>query len=135
MTRVLIDAVSYRYGRADDALHDVSLETPSGAILGSLGANGAGKTTLLQCCAGLRKPASGRVLVDGVSSAGRALIVSGMISYVAESARLPDDMTLQQLERWIAPLHPRWHATLATSLRQPQVIKNLLQEKHVRYAA
>ena len=118
MTHVVVDAVSYRYGRGTDALHEVSLEAPSGAILGLLGANGAGKTTLLQCCAGLRHPMAGRVLVDGVSSAGRALIVSGVIGYVAEAARLPADMTLQQLERWIAPLHARWDTTLAVSLRE-----------------
>ncbi len=118
MTHVAVEGVSYRYDGRGDALHDVSLEAPSGAILGLLGANGAGKTTLLQCCAGLREPINGRVLVDGVSSARRALIVSGVIGYVAESVRLPTDMTLAHLEWWIAPLHRRWDAALATSLRE-----------------
>ncbi|MCC7052130.1 MAG: ABC transporter ATP-binding protein [Gemmatimonadaceae bacterium] len=119
MTTVTVEGASYRYGRdTRDALHDVSLEAPSGAILGLLGTNGAGKTTLLQCCAGLREPLSGRVLIDGASTARRALIVSGVVGYVAESVRLPKDMTLQALERWVAPLHRRWDAALATSLRE-----------------
>lgn len=118
MTHVSMEDVSYRYSRHGDTLHDVSIEAPSGAILGLLGANGAGKTTLLQCCAGLREPASGRVLVDGVSTARRALIVSGVIGYVAESVQLPSEMTLQQLERWLAPLHARWDAALATSMHE-----------------
>jgi ABC-2 type transport system ATP-binding protein len=118
MTRVVVEGVSYRYDSKGEALHDVSIEAPSGAILGLLGANGAGKTTLLQCCAGLREPMRGRVLVDGVSSGRRALIVSGVIGYVPEAVRLPSDMTLAHLEWWIAPLHKRWDAALATSLRE-----------------
>jgi len=50
MTDIAIEAVSYRYRRNAEALHDVSFGAPSGAILGLLGSNGAGKTTLLQCC-------------------------------------------------------------------------------------
>jgi ABC-2 type transport system ATP-binding protein len=118
MTRVVVEGVSYQYDGKGEALHDVSIEAPSGAILGLLGANGAGKTTLLQCGAGLREPMRGRVLVDGVSSARRALIVSGVIGYVAEAVKLPSDMTLAHLEWWIAPLHRRWDAALATSLRE-----------------
>jgi ABC-2 type transport system ATP-binding protein len=53
-----------------------------------------------------------------VSSARRALIVSGVIGYVAEAVKLPSDMTLAHLEWWIAPLHRRWDAALATSLRE-----------------
>jgi len=118
MTDIVIEGVSYRYRRDADALHDVSFCAPSGAILGLLGSNGAGKTTLLQCCAGLRAPDSGRVRTGGADTADRALIVSGVIGYVAEGVRLPADLTLGQLERWLAPLHRRWDTTLATSLRE-----------------
>jgi ABC-2 type transport system ATP-binding protein len=58
------------------------------------------------------------VLVEDVSSSRRALIVSGVIGYVAEAVRLPSEMSLAQLEWWIAPLHKRWDAALATSLRE-----------------
>ena len=43
---------------------DLSLE--AGACLGILGPNGAGKTTLLHTLAGLRAPASGEILLDGM---------------------------------------------------------------------
>jgi len=118
MSDVVIREVSYRYRRDADALRDVTLDVPSGAILGLLGANGAGKTTLLQCCAGLRTPDAGRVLIGGADTAQRALIVRGVVGYVAAGIELPRDLTLQGLERWIAPLHRRWDATLATSLRE-----------------
>jgi ABC-2 type transport system ATP-binding protein len=118
MSDVAIREVSYRYRREADALLDVTLDVPSGAILGLLGANGAGKSTLLQCCAGLRTPNAGRVLIGGADSAQRALIVRGVVGYVAAGMELPRDLTLSALERWVAPLHRRWDPDLASSLRE-----------------
>jgi len=118
MTEIAITGLSYRYRRGAHALQDVTLDVPSGAILGLLGANGAGKTTLLQCCAGLRQPDVGRVLVGGDDVAARALIVRGVLGYVAAGMELPRDVTLSALERWIAPLHRRWDPDLASSLRE-----------------
>lgn len=118
MTDLAISSLSYRYGRSAEALHDVTLAVPGGAIYGLLGANGAGKTTLLQCCAGLRTPDAGRVLIGGADSLRRALIVSGVVGYVAAGMELPRDLSLRELERWVAPLHRRWDAALATKLRE-----------------
>ncbi len=118
MSDVAIAGLSYRYDRNTEALCNVTMDVPSGAILGLLGANGAGKTTLLQCCAGLRTPDAGRVLIGGEDSVRRSLIVRGVIGYVSAGMELPRELTLQGLERWVAPLHRRWDAELATSLRE-----------------
>jgi subfamily B ATP-binding cassette protein MsbA len=48
-------------------LKDVSLTVPVGATIGLTGESGAGKSTLVDVITGLLKPASGEVLVDGVS--------------------------------------------------------------------
>ena len=53
-----------RYG-AFTAVDGVSLDVPPGEIHGFLGPNGAGKTTTLRMIAGLLKPTSGRILVNG----------------------------------------------------------------------
>ncbi len=42
------------------------LDIPSGQILGIIGPNGSGKTTLLSILALLRKPVSGKVLLQGI---------------------------------------------------------------------
>uniref|UniRef100_UPI0033408159 ATP-binding cassette domain-containing protein n=1 Tax=Gemmatimonas sp. TaxID=1962908 RepID=UPI0033408159 len=118
MTDVVVDQVSYRYTRAKNAICDVSFEIPDGALLGVFGPNGAGKSTLLQCVAGLLTPATGAVRIGGTSSADRALIENGTVTFVSEATRLPTDSTLGGLIRWITPLHNRWDANLALSLSE-----------------
>ena len=45
---------------------DFNLQISAGECWGILGGNGVGKTTLLHTLAGLRKPVSGQIMVDGV---------------------------------------------------------------------
>jgi ABC-type polysaccharide/polyol phosphate transport system ATPase subunit len=51
------------------ALNDVNLTVPKGRTLGVIGRNGSGKSTLLKLVAGITKPSSGTVRVDGRISA------------------------------------------------------------------
>ena len=48
-----------------DAVKDVSLDVPHSQTLGLIGRNGSGKSTLLKIIAGVYKPTSGRVRVEG----------------------------------------------------------------------
>ncbi|MDQ3954544.1 MAG: heme ABC exporter ATP-binding protein CcmA [Actinomycetota bacterium] len=61
---IALESLSVVYGRTV-ALHDVTLELHPG-ITGLFGQNASGKTTLLRALAGLTRPTSGRVLVDGI---------------------------------------------------------------------
>lgn len=48
-----------------DVLHDISLKVNAGEVLCLLGDNGAGKSTLIKTLAGVYKPNSGELLMDG----------------------------------------------------------------------
>jgi branched-chain amino acid transport system ATP-binding protein len=56
--------LSVAYG-AIQAVNDISLEIPAGAIVTLIGGNGAGKTTTLQTISGLVRPAAGTIRFAG----------------------------------------------------------------------
>jgi ABC-type polysaccharide/polyol phosphate transport system ATPase subunit len=51
------------------ALRGVSFQVPKGCTYGVIGRNGSGKSTLLKCVAGISRPNSGTIAVDGRISA------------------------------------------------------------------
>ncbi|WP_424934096.1 ABC transporter ATP-binding protein [Amaricoccus macauensis] len=60
-----VNNLTYTAGGAE-ILHDVSLRIPRGGITALIGPNGAGKSSLLHCIAGLNRPVSGRVQIEGM---------------------------------------------------------------------
>ena len=48
-----------------DVLHDISLKVHAGEVLCLLGDNGAGKSTLIKTLAGVHKPTTGEIYMDG----------------------------------------------------------------------
>lgn len=50
---------------AVEALQDINLVVPDGAIVGVIGRSGAGKSSLIRLINGLERPTTGRVVVDG----------------------------------------------------------------------
>ena len=64
-----VDHLNLYYGDAQ-ALDDVSLRVPEGAIVTIVGANGAGKSSLIRTIAGIERPRSGRIRFRGRDIAG-----------------------------------------------------------------
>ncbi len=66
--RLTLRDLSHRYGRVSaPALSHLSVEVEPGELVAFLGPSGCGKTTALKIIAGLLRPTSGDVLVDGDS--------------------------------------------------------------------
>jgi energy-coupling factor transport system ATP-binding protein len=60
------EGVSYRYeGMKTPALDAICLDIKKGGLVVACGDNGSGKSTLLRCLAGLARPSSGQVTIDG----------------------------------------------------------------------
>jgi ribose transport system ATP-binding protein/rhamnose transport system ATP-binding protein len=59
-----VAALSKSYGGAR-ALRGASISVAPGEVHGLVGANGAGKSTLIKCLAGLTRPDSGTISIDG----------------------------------------------------------------------
>ena len=65
---VVAEELTRRYGEGDsavDALRGVSVDIAPGKLTAVMGPSGSGKSTLMHILAGLDKPTSGSVLIDG----------------------------------------------------------------------
>jgi energy-coupling factor transporter ATP-binding protein EcfA2 len=84
---ISIEDVSFTYpGMKVRALETVDLTIGQGDVVGIVGQNGSGKTTLTKLMNGLLKPTTGRVVVDGVPTKGKAVQeLAGRIGYVFQN--------------------------------------------------
>ncbi|MEC3975634.1 ABC transporter ATP-binding protein [Amycolatopsis sp. H20-H5] len=67
---VRLDGVRKDYGKGVVALGGVSVGFPVGGFTAVMGPSGSGKSTFLHCAAGLDRPSSGSVVLDGRELAG-----------------------------------------------------------------
>jgi subfamily B ATP-binding cassette protein MsbA len=63
---IVFDRVSFRYGRGDLVLSDVSFRLPRGKMVALVGPSGAGKTTAADLLPRFHDPTGGQILMDGV---------------------------------------------------------------------
>ena len=91
-------------------LKDISFSLPQGATCAILGPSGSGKTTLLGLCAGLDRPTSGSVLLNGITLGEadedeRARIRNQHVGFVFQNFQLIP--TLTALENVTVPMELR----------------------------
>ena len=70
---VRFDRVTFAYGGAAPALHDVSFEAPAGATTAIVGRSGAGKSTVFNLVPRLYDPSSGAITIGGEDVASLTL--------------------------------------------------------------
>jgi putative ABC transport system ATP-binding protein len=88
-------------GRALPVLKDITFSLEPGGFLAILGPSGSGKTTLLGLLAGLDRPTSGQVFLDGqelgaLSEDERARIRGEKVGFVFQAFQLIPTLTAQE---------------------------------------
>ncbi|MEO7425252.1 MAG: ABC transporter ATP-binding protein [Fibrobacteria bacterium] len=67
--RIAFENVHFAYETGKEILHGIDLRAEAGTVTALVGSSGSGKTTLAGLAASFLKPASGRILVDGIDLA------------------------------------------------------------------
>src|SRR5436853_5995812 len=87
------------------AVDRVSLDVPPGEIHGFLGPNGAGKTTTIRIIAGLLKPTSGRILVNGHDIAIAPELAKASLGFIPDRPFIYEKLTAGEFLRFHAGLY------------------------------
>src|SRR5690348_2924294 len=85
-------ALRKSYGKLT-AVNGVSLKASAGETVGLLGPNGAGKTTTVSMIAGLLRPDSGEVLIEGSPLRGDTDPIKRKIGLVPQEIALYDELS------------------------------------------
>jgi ABC-2 type transport system ATP-binding protein len=87
------------------AVNGVTLEVGSGEIHGFLGPNGAGKTTTIRMVAGLLKPTSGRIIVNGHDLAVDPERAKASLGFIPDRPFLYEKLTAGEFLRFHGGLY------------------------------
>jgi putative ABC transport system ATP-binding protein len=114
-------------------LDDVHLSIGAGEFTAILGPSGSGKSTLLGLMAGLDRPTSGEVLLDGapihaMTEDGLALLRRRMVGFVFQSYQLLSNMTAR--ENVLLPLELAGHANAGERTTELLSAVGLAQRGH-----
>src|SRR5712691_3310444 len=87
------------------AVNDLSFAVASGEIVGLIGPNGAGKTTTLRSLAGILRPTSGRVRIDGHDIIESPLEAKRRLAFMPDEPHLFEYLTVEEHLRLVARLY------------------------------
>ncbi|MET9758786.1 ABC transporter ATP-binding protein [Streptomyces sp. NPDC006372] len=130
-----LSGVSRRYDDGPPALHEASLTVRPGEAVAILGPSGSGKSTLLNLIAGLDRPDTGTVTVDGVrvdrlGEAASALYRRSKIGMVHQFFNLLDDLTVT--DNVVLPARLAGTARAEADRRAAELLENLGLGRHAR---
>jgi len=87
------------------AVDEVSLKVAPGEIYGFLGPNGAGKTTTIKMLAGVLRPTSGRIFIDGLDLHTHAIEIKQRVGFIPDRPFLYERLTGMEFMSFMANLY------------------------------
>lgn len=87
------------------AVDHIDLDVTQGQIMGFLGPNGAGKTTTIRMMAGLMKPDTGAIILDGYDLATRPEEAKAVVGFVPDRPFLYEKLTGWEFLEFTAGLY------------------------------
>ena len=103
MSTIEISGVSKRFG-STFAVRDLSLSIAANEIFGLVGPDGAGKTTTMRMLAGVMRPDTGTIVMDGVDVAKNPDLAKAHVSYMPQRFGLYEDLTVEENIRFYADI-------------------------------
>lgn len=103
--------LSYEYP-GQRALDGVSFTIAAGSITALVGPNGAGKTTLLRCLAGMERPLTGTIRVNGVDVVEEPRRSHRHLGYLSDFFGLYERLTVRQSLSYVGAANGLAPATL-----------------------
>jgi ABC-2 type transport system ATP-binding protein len=101
---IRIQNLSKRFGKTL-AVDHIDLHVPPAAVMGFLGPNGAGKTTTIRMLAGLMKPDTGTIVLDGHDLAGEPQRAKAVTGFVPDRPYLYEKLTGWEFLEFTAGLY------------------------------
>ena len=101
---ITVEHLVKRFGNFT-AVDDVSISVEPGQIHGFLGPNGAGKTTGIRMIAGLLKPDSGRIFVNGHDLAREPEAAKAALGFIPDRPFIYDKLTAGEFLRFHGGLY------------------------------
>jgi ABC-2 type transport system ATP-binding protein len=101
---IAVRALVKRYGRFT-AVDGVTLDVQPGQIHGFLGPNGAGKTTTIRMIAGLLKPTSGEIIVNGHDLARDPEAAKRSLGFITDRPFIYEKLTAGEFLRFHGGLY------------------------------
>jgi ABC-2 type transport system ATP-binding protein len=114
-TAIRTEHLGRKFGRIE-ALSDLNLDVPTGAIYALVGPNGAGKTTSIKILMNIFPATCGRAEVLGADCSELAGQSFTSIGYVSENQELPDWMKVGDFFAYLRPFYPSWDRDVENAL-------------------
>ncbi|WP_425572766.1 ABC transporter ATP-binding protein [Paraburkholderia heleia] len=92
---IVVNRIARRFGTLE-AVRDVSMSVAQGEIFGLVGPDGAGKTTVMRMLAGVLRPDTGAIALEGIDVVTESERAKAVLSYMPQRFGLYEDLTVDE---------------------------------------